>query len=269
MKRRALTFLSRFCILACVLVCAAAVALWVRTDEVRDVVRFGWDRRGPEARLSGLTLSSGWECLTVCFDVRRPIDPRVMDDMPEQPRFWYRAMRPGRSYPWLNRGSSEARVDGYGFTLYWPHREPTLFVPAVYGGPPGLGPVVVMVPATMPATAPGGGWWVRRWAVAVPHWFLVLLTAPWPLLWAVKRRWAAQGNCPECGWELWDPDQPCPGCGRRADGKAPAGKPAPHSPPQPKPHAAPLVPRPYPGYPTLARGDLRAISRRSAWRRAF
>ena len=69
--------------------------------------------------------------------------------------------------------------------------------------------------------------------VAVPFWFLCLLTGPGPALWAVKRwrreRLAMTGHCPGCGYDLRESPGVCPECGRDA-ATIPAPRPLFHSP---------------------------------------
>jgi hypothetical protein len=53
--------------------------------------------------------------------------------------------------------------------------------------------------------------------VAIPHWLLFLLTAPWPLWWLARRRKQAtrrrRGLCTQCGYDLRASPDRCPECG--------------------------------------------------------
>jgi hypothetical protein len=61
-------------------------------------------------------------------------------------------------------------------------------------------------------------------AVLVPHWALVVPLAVPPLLWARgrlrRRRWARQGRCRHCGYDLRGSPERCPECGRPVGGAA-------------------------------------------------
>jgi hypothetical protein len=59
-----------------------------------------------------------------------------------------------------------------------------------------------------------------QWVVAIPYWFIVLLTAIPPALWfraarARRRRRAAQ-QCITCGYDLRATPDRCPECGTAA-----------------------------------------------------
>ena len=60
--------------------------------------------------------------------------------------------------------------------------------------------------------APAGGRYVN-----VPYWFLILVTAVWPLIMARRelRRWRrfGRGLCPVCGYDLRASTDRCPECG--------------------------------------------------------
>ena len=66
-------------------------------------------------------------------------------------------------------------------------------------------------------------------AVAVPHWFVLGITALPTLAWmrrlARRRRWARQGRCRACGYDLRSSPDRCPECGHVAD-ERPAARPA-------------------------------------------
>jgi hypothetical protein len=58
---------------------------------------------------------------------------------------------------------------------------------------------------------PSGDRWVRA-----PHWFIALLLSPLPLLWVReyrRRRWALEGRCAGCGYDLRATPERCPECG--------------------------------------------------------
>jgi len=260
MKRRLLNWCYHLFLLGCVLATALAIAFWARSSEQRDVARLGWERRtGADPAVGGVTACSGWECLMLSAEVLRPSDPRILQFIDPQPPVRYWQMRPGRWYPWLDRPSASMRFDRYGFIFYWQNAQPS-FIPIYTGGNR-----VAYGPATNPSSGPG--WWVKRWAIGVPHWFVVLVASPWPVMWAMQRRRLGQGLCPECGWEVWDTDLACPGCGRRTDDAPQPARPAPPPPAVAAtlPGLPPRLPRPYPGYAT----GLRFSRRLSAWRKAF
>jgi hypothetical protein len=57
-------------------------------------------------------------------------------------------------------------------------------------------------------------------AVMVPYWFIVLLTAPLPVIWAWRetklRRARTAGLCKRCGYDLRATPDRCPECGAEA-----------------------------------------------------
>src|SRR5688500_5678959 len=75
-------------------------------------------------------------------------------------------------------------------------------------------------------------------AAAVPHWFVLLLTGLPSVLWlratVRRRRWARQGRCRACGYDLRSSPDRCPECGA-------AAPPGPGPAPAPRPNAAGAV----------------------------
>ena len=59
--------------------------------------------------------------------------------------------------------------------------------------------------------------WFR--IIAIPYWFIVLVTAIVPVRWwrrhRRRRRWQTQGRCPGCGYNLTGTPDHCPECGWR------------------------------------------------------
>jgi len=51
----------------------------------------------------------------------------------------------------------------------------------------------------------------------LPHWLILLLTAPWPLWWLAKQRKLTRrrlaGLCDQCGYDLRASGERCPECG--------------------------------------------------------
>jgi hypothetical protein len=66
-------------------------------------------------------------------------------------------------------------------------------------------------------TAPNGKPWARQGTVAVPHWFVIVVSAALPGLWFRRRRRARyrlqRGLCPDCGYDLRATPERCPECG--------------------------------------------------------
>jgi hypothetical protein len=95
--------------------------------------------------------------------------------------------------------------------------------------------------------APSGFWWERNprviprggyavpaayvvsyipgYRLAIPHWLIFLLTAPWPLWWLARHRKQAtrrrRGLCPQCGYDLRASADRCPECGSEFRGLGP------------------------------------------------
>jgi hypothetical protein len=53
--------------------------------------------------------------------------------------------------------------------------------------------------------------------LAIPHWLLFLLNAPWPLWWLARRRKLSirrrRGLCTQCGYDIRASTDRCPECG--------------------------------------------------------
>jgi hypothetical protein len=63
------------------------------------------------------------------------------------------------------------------------------------------------------------------WGLRIPYWSVVLLSLPLPawclLRWRRRRRRAALGHCPACGYDLRATPHRCPECGRESAGSRP------------------------------------------------
>jgi hypothetical protein len=74
----------------------------------------------------------------------------------------------------------------------------------------------VRTTSTRPNAIPGV--YARAWAVTIPHWLLIVLGLPLPLLWFWNRRqskrWAKAGLCIGCGYDLRASPGRCPECGQ-------------------------------------------------------
>ena len=55
------------------------------------------------------------------------------------------------------------------------------------------------------------------YVIAIPHWLIFLLTAPWPLWWLARHRQQAtrrrRGLCAQCGYDVRASPERCPECG--------------------------------------------------------
>jgi hypothetical protein len=173
-RRRLLTFFSAVSLL----LCAAVVALWVRSYRVGEAVY----REAPSFRLA--ILSSKGQCSA--FRTTYPESPAngpprwrysnvgMWSDVARRPA-WYRADPSVRSY---------GPIAGFG----------------LFEKPAG--------PMSM-----GAG--TRE--VFFPHWFLALLTAAGPATWwhLAQRRLRSRSLalCPSCGYDLRATPDRCPECG--------------------------------------------------------
>jgi hypothetical protein len=79
---------------------------------------------------------------------------------------------------------------------------------------------------------------IAGWTVGVPFWFVILISAPVPSIWVVRRarqrkrlRRRERGACEQCGYDLRGTPERCPECG---------GTP-PHNPPMQRTGAAGTV----------------------------
>ena len=141
--------------------CAAMVALWVRSYRIQDQAG-----RVGEAKLSFIWSLPGSLFLSVS-----PADPENEEPGP-------------RPYYFYNRGMRTTGLMAGGKVVRFSARVDTKR---------GLGKIVV------------------------PHWVVTLLLSALPVLWArryqQRRRWASQGRCARCGYDLRATPEQCPECG--------------------------------------------------------
>ena len=53
----------------------------------------------------------------------------------------------------------------------------------------------------------------KRWALTVPHWFIILVAAALPAICLMRRSQPAPGACKTCGYDLRATPERCPECG--------------------------------------------------------
>jgi predicted RNA-binding Zn-ribbon protein involved in translation (DUF1610 family) len=64
------------------------------------------------------------------------------------------------------------------------------------------------------------------WGIGLPHWFILLLCLPFPLLWfrrfRQRRHRLHHGLCLSCGYDLRESPEKCPECGAKVERAAAA-----------------------------------------------
>ena len=174
------------------LLCAAAVAMWVRSHHAGEVIgREGIDRTGFVATFGGIFSGGGQLAFGTLTAARReglPEENAFVDRVPVRWRWrWARTFLP---VPALNDAGSDALARaGFGTR----------------------------------SDAAGRDFRRRYRGLGVPYWLVVALTGAWPA-WRAGRYVATglrraqremEGRCVACGYDLRSSAVRCPECGHR------------------------------------------------------